>query len=443
MGTVLAAALGATSSGSRVAARGAERQAEVNGIAPEGLAQIEALLREKETRTPAERKIDSQLLYARRMQQGLPVAPGVETLEVDLPYATDGHVIVDVKANVTTNLLAELNGLTNELVKMSPGDLQLHVDLDQIEAIAAQPDVVFVQPRQGAFTSRTGPPPAAGRLTPRALRRAAVGGAFGQALDPPMTNAVGTGQGAVTSQADITHRAAVFRGLTGFNGTGVKVGVLSDGVAHLAAAQASGDLGSVTVLPGQVGSGDEGTAMLELIHDIAPGAQLYFATAFTSITSFAQNIRDLRTAGCDIIVDDVGYYVETPFQDGQGPGVMSPTNAGVVTQAVKDVTAAGAMYFSAAGNAGNADDGHVRRLGRGFRGRGRDGGAPAGRERAQLRRGTAFRHPDPGRSRPHQPLLVRSAGPLGERLRHLPLEHRRNHSCREFDESSDRRAGPV
>ena len=34
------------------------------------------------------------------MQQGLPVAPGVQTLEVDLPYAADGHVIVDVKASV-------------------------------------------------------------------------------------------------------------------------------------------------------------------------------------------------------------------------------------------------------------------------------------------------------------------------------------------------------
>ena len=71
-----------TPSGSRVAAR---PQQDGNGIAPEGLAQIQALLQEKETRTPAERKIDSQLLYARRMQQGLPVAPGVQTLEVDIP----------------------------------------------------------------------------------------------------------------------------------------------------------------------------------------------------------------------------------------------------------------------------------------------------------------------------------------------------------------------
>ena len=167
-------------------ARGrAARSRPDNGIAPEGLAQIEALLREKETRSPAEQKIDSQLLYARRMQQGLPVAPGVQTLEVELPYAADGHVIVDVKANganVTTELMAQLGGLTGELMKTSPGDLQLHVDLDQIEAIAAQPDVLFVQPRAGGLHVTHRRPSVAGRLKPGAERRAAVVEAVRKAL---------------------------------------------------------------------------------------------------------------------------------------------------------------------------------------------------------------------------------------------------------------------
>ena len=350
VGAALAVALGVTSSPTGLAARGAQQPPELNGITPEGLAQIESLLREKETRTPAERKIDSQLLYAMRMQQGLPVAPGVQTLEVDIPYADDGHVIVDVSAKqLSANLLSQLNGYTREVKETGPTTLQAHVALSQVEQIAAEPDVLFVQPQQGRYTSRIGPPPSRDWTVPRASQRKAVLESLrtalaartsqGQVEIPEAgTNVVGTGAGAVTSQADITHRAAVFRGLTGFKGIGVKVGVLSDGVAHLAAAQATGDLGGVTVLPGQTGSGDEGTAMLELIHDIAPGAQLYFATAFTSITSFAQNIRDLRAAGCDIIVDDVGYFVETPFQDGQGPAVVSPTNGGIVTQAVNDVT---------------------------------------------------------------------------------------------------------
>ena len=377
---VCAAALSLTSSVATLAALGGQ-QIEDDGIAPSARAQIQALLDEKETRTPAERKIDSQLLYARRMQLGIPIAPGVQTLEVYVPHADDGHVVVNVRATVTNRLVQSLSGMTGEMKRTGGTELQLHVALDQIEAIAEQPDVQWIGPRQEAYTSRRNSasvPPAGDRAT----RRAAVLGSLRAALNsrsapttfvsappaaafatqdmpPQQTNVytVGSGQGSVTAQSDITHRAAVFRGLTGFNGAGVKVGVLSDGVQHLADAQFSGDLGAVTVLPGQTGSGDEGTAMLEIIHDLAPGAQLYFATAFTSITSFAANIKALRTAGCDIIVDDVGYYVESPFQDGQAPAVVSQYNSGIVAQAVKDVAAAGAMYFSAAANSGNFDAG--------------------------------------------------------------------------------------
>ena len=132
-----------------------------------------------------------------------------------------------------------------------------------------------------------------------------------------------TGTGSRSSEGDITHLAFAARGAFHVDGTGVKIGVLSDGVTNLAASQARDDLGPVIVLPGQAGSGDEGTAILEIIHDLAPGAQLYFATAFNGIRSFADNIRALRAAGCDIIVDDVFYFVETPFQDG-APTTWSP-----------------------------------------------------------------------------------------------------------------------
>src|SRR5262249_19520074 len=100
------------------------------------------------------------------------------------------------------------------------------------------------------------------------------------------------------------------------------------------------------VLPGQASSGtDEGTAMMEIVHDLAPGAKLYFATANNSQANFANNIIALRAAGCDIIVDDVTYFAEGAFQDG------------TVAQAVNTVVANGAMYFSSAGNSGNLTNG--------------------------------------------------------------------------------------
>ncbi len=80
--------------------------------------------------------------------------------------------------------------------------------------------------------------------------------------------------------------------------------------------------------------------MLQLIHDIAPGATLGFHTAFGGLAGFAQGIRDLANAGCTVIVDDVGYSAEPFYQDGP------------VANAVDEVVAQGIPYFSSAGNDG-------------------------------------------------------------------------------------------
>src|SRR5262245_35825629 len=339
---------------------------QIEDISPEALAQIEALMNEKASRTGAQQKMDSQLIYELKMQRGEMIAEGVQTLVTDLPR-DEGKMVLDLKVNeVSGALLKQLEAYGADIVTPVPehNTIRIKVLLDKVEAIAELPDVISIQPKQEAETSRVvkaaqdGPPQVVTDLEPgfdsRAARvRSLVSAAL---LDEPLTNA-GTGVGSRSSEGDVTHRASTARGAFNVDGTGVKIGVLSDGVTNLAASQALGDLGPVTVLPGRSGAGDEGTAMLEIIHDVAPGAQLFFATAFGGITSFAQNIRALRAAGCDIIVDDVFYFVETPFQDGQAPGVASNTNGGVVIQAVNDVTASGAPYFSSAGNSGNFNDG--------------------------------------------------------------------------------------
>jgi hypothetical protein len=166
---------------------------------------------------------------------------------------------------------------------------------------------------------------------------------------------ISTCAGSITSEGDAQLNAAQARVQFNVDGSGIKVGVLSDSfdragatATHAANDVASGDLpgpgnpcGRTTpvqlVDDSAVGS-DEGRGMAQLVHDLAPGASLAFATAFTSETSFANNIRALATAGSKVIVDDVTYFDEPFFQDGP------------VAVAVNDVTAAGVTYFSSAAN---------------------------------------------------------------------------------------------
>ncbi len=334
-------------------------------IALSAVQQMQALEDEKNSRTPAQRKIDSNVLYTTRMLLGKAAAPGIPSLSTGVDVDQHNDIVVDIVANVTPPLLQQLQSAKAVVLYTNAGlrSIRAIIPPEQMENIAASPDVIFISPKQESATHRVQPPKSIGLmmryLTPGFdLRAAHVRHELGA-----LVQSVGTGQGRVTTEGDLTHRASDARGAFGVNGSGLKIGVLSDGVTSLALSQATGDLPvacgtppCVTVLPGQTGAGDEGTAMMEIIHDMAPGASLYFATADNSITSFAQNILDLRAAGCDIIVDDVFYFVETPFQDGQTVSVVSTSNGGVVTQAVNDVVADGALYFSSAGNEGNLDD---------------------------------------------------------------------------------------
>lgn len=163
--------------------------------------------------------------------------------------------------------------------------------------------------------------------------------------------------------------AATARSKHGVDGSGVTVGVLSDSYDQAAfAADESGPVAThaaddveTSDLPGATnpcageqapvdvledfgfGASDEGRGMLQLVHDVAPGASLAFATAFLSELSFAENIERLAEpvpagAGADVIVDDVVWFEEPFFQDGP------------VAVAVDKVVGDGAAYFSAAGN---------------------------------------------------------------------------------------------
>ncbi len=78
---------------------------------------------------------------------------------------------------------------------------------------------------------------------------------------------------------------------------------------------------------------DEGRAMLQIVHDVAPGASLAFNTAFLGTANFAQGIVNLANSGSKVIVDDVIYFAEPMFQDG------------IIAQAVDTVKGNGVAYF--------------------------------------------------------------------------------------------------
>ncbi|HVQ15237.1 MAG TPA: S8 family serine peptidase [Vicinamibacterales bacterium] len=171
-----------------------------------------------------------------------------------------------------------------------------------------------------------------------------------------------TNVGATNSQGIVQHR--VDKLPAGVDGSGITVGVMSDSYDTNAAPNSAaldistGDLPGVgnplgntepvVVLEDFPGRTDEGRAMLQIVHDLAPKAKLGFATANTGQLGFADNIRALAgdpaapnfRAGfkADVIVDDIIYLDEPFFQDG------------IVAQAVDEVVAKGVSYFSSAGN---------------------------------------------------------------------------------------------
>ena len=144
--------------------------------------------------------------------------------------------------------------------------------------------------------------------------------------------------GSVTTQGDAVLGSDDVRNILGFDGSGIKIGVISDGVDSLAVSQATGDLPGFVDVGSNANGGDEGTAMLEIIHDIAPGAELAFHTAFPSSTQFLNAITFFMNNGVDIIVDDVGFLTQPYFQDGE------------LAQAAQNAVDNGILFFSAAGN---------------------------------------------------------------------------------------------
>jgi len=236
----------------------------------------------------------------------------------------DSLVTLDLVARGgTAALIADLRGLGAEDLSASHNLVSARVPIGQLRSLA----------RQGSLQSA--------RLARATVRRESTS---------RMTEKwrFGVLVGDTDSQGDAAMNTDDVRAAFGLDGAGVTVGVLSDSYDTSSSASttaaddvASGDLppaDRITVLDDEVVGSDEGRAMLQLIHDVAPGADLAFHTAFKGQADFANGIVQLADAGSDVIVDDVFYFAEPFFQDG------------VIAQAVDQVSAQGVPYFSSAGN---------------------------------------------------------------------------------------------
>jgi subtilisin family serine protease len=246
---------------------------------------------------PKHRKISSGLLPP------APVGPLVGGLvAAPPPLAADGSLQVYLDCSPLGS--AELQklqqaGVRIERIQMARGRVQARVDASALDTLAGFSWVRAI------------------RTVDRAVVRA----------------------GRVTTQGDAASRADALRA-QGLDGTGVVVGVISDGIDSVQDAQATNDLPDVQVpndLRCQKGAGDEGTALLEIVHDVAPGAKLLFSGPASSL-DMIDTVECLVDAGANVIVDDLGFFGEPYFEDGP------------VAAAVDAAVTAGVSYHSSAGN---------------------------------------------------------------------------------------------
>lgn len=181
-------------------------------------------------------------------------------------------------------------------------------------------------------------------------------------------NGITTTQGDGAQKTDAVrdaYRMVVDGEIVPVDGRGVKIGVISDSFDKQPFTQKSnatidvenGDLPGVgnpndyltpvdvvKEFEGPVAS-DEGRAMMHIIHDIVPSAELAFYSGIESPREFELGVQGLDLAGCDVIVDDITFITEPFF------------GLGRVSQAIQTFTSsAGNAYFSSAGNFG--DDGY-------------------------------------------------------------------------------------
>lgn len=129
----------------------------------------------------------------------------------------------------------------------------------------------------------------------------------------------------------------------GLRGQGTKIAIIDLGFAGLSTAKSRGELPSNTIENDFTGTGlqnttSHGTAVAEIVYDMAPGSQLYLMKIGDEV-DLENAVDEAIRQGVDIINHSVGWF-NTSFYDGTGP----------IAAAVQRARSAGILWVNSAGN---------------------------------------------------------------------------------------------
>jgi hypothetical protein len=149
----------------------------------------------------------------------------------------------------------------------------------------------------------------------------------------------------VVSEGVVTTHAREYGARTGATGAGVAVAVLDGGFAQardLVGSELPEDTAATDFVLERIDSYEDGhgTACAEIVHDMAPGADIVLA-GFEDDVTWAQAVDELAGAGVRIVSHSIGF-----------DNLYPPDGNNYYTQKVDQAAAAGVLFVTAAGNEG-------------------------------------------------------------------------------------------
>lgn len=122
-------------------------------LSQEASQQMREVSDDKRSRTKAQRKIDSQLLYALKQKRG--ETRGVPREPIKLDLDAQGRVLVDISAKVSTRLTSRIHKLGGTVISQFEAyhTVRARLALEKLEALASMDDVRFIMPAAQATTN--------------------------------------------------------------------------------------------------------------------------------------------------------------------------------------------------------------------------------------------------------------------------------------------------